>query len=112
MFRQYREPEKIREILELEGWSLVPVALDGIAASWRLQSNRVADAGYEQHVVVWAAGGRSVTKEERRNGTGGGEGFVEALQPGDRVGLWMRAMYRGWENYTRCAGIEVMYEFR
>ena len=45
-------------------------------------------------------------------GCGDGAGFVDALRPGDVVGLWMRAMYPGWTNTIKEAAVEIVYDVR
>ncbi|CDO76437.1 hypothetical protein BN946_scf184781.g14 [Trametes cinnabarina] len=44
------------------------------------------------------------------NGYGSGAGFLEALRPGDRVALWMRAQYPGWANTVAGASVEIVYD--
>ncbi|KAK8229030.1 hypothetical protein HDK90DRAFT_468528 [Phyllosticta capitalensis] len=63
---------------------------------WKLQSNRVAERGYRVHRILW------------KEGDGGdADGFVEALQAGDKVGVWARAMFPGWANEVDGMAIEV-----
>ena len=78
---------------------------------WHVQSNRVANAEFERHVVEWRSG-KVVNFEAEEHNYGSGAGFLTALRPGDRVGLWMRAMYAGWENQLKAASIELTYDVR
>ena len=91
------------------GWSMVP---NGNGFTWRLQNNRIAQREVERHVFEWSVDQRGVGSDAGDHGSCDGEGFVEALQPGDRIGIWMRAKQRGWECYTDKASVEIMYEFR
>lgn len=75
--------------------------------TWPLQRNRVAasTSTCEEYVVEWTVDGGCVqqgakSKEPNQdgaeeelsdNGAGKGEGFVQALQSGDRIGIWARA---------------------
>ena len=92
------------------GWSLVPA--EGEKVSWDVQSNRVAGRDYEKYTVEWRAGEPADTELARSRGEGEGRGFVDALRPGDRVGLLMRAQFLGWQNTLRHASVELMYEVR
>ena len=83
---------------------------------WRMQSNRIARREFASYEVVWTAK-QSVTRDEEMRrveacGAWSGEGFVAALRPGDRAGLWLRAMYPGWENHVKWASVEIVYEAR
>ncbi|RPD66617.1 hypothetical protein L227DRAFT_649307 [Lentinus tigrinus ALCF2SS1-6] len=102
----YRKPEDVREEIH---WDLVP---NGDSFVWRVQGNRVAAREFEQHVIEWRAGEQMDAAEAEEHGHGTGVGFVEALRPGDRVGLWMRAMYGGWRNTIAGATVFLMYDVR
>jgi hypothetical protein len=41
---------------------------------------------------------------------GDGEGFCEELQAGDRIGVWARAQFLGWQNHILEVGQEVVLE--
>jgi hypothetical protein len=79
------------------GWSLAKrpeSALQGPQGgegdyAWYLQGNRVM-AGAQDYHVVWDECGLSGTNEGNE-GAGSGEGFLDALKPGDRVLVWARA---------------------
>ncbi len=92
------------------GWSLVPTGEGKV--SWHIQSNKVAGREYEEYTVEWRTGVSADADDARAHGQGDGKGFVEALRPGDRVGLLMRAQYPGWQNTLRHASVELMYEVR
>ena len=77
---------------------------------WHVQANRMAKFGFKRHVVEWRSG--EVTKPENVNESGSGAGFLDSLRPGDRVGLWMRAMHAGWDNYLKEASIKLLYDVR
>ncbi len=98
----------LRATLEPSRWRLV----DSV---WRLQSNRVAHKQYERHKVVWTAeevGAKESESTVEERGAWSGNGFVHTLRPGDKIGLWMRAMYPGWANDVLQASIEVLYDVR
>jgi hypothetical protein len=77
------------------GWSLVnrpESALQGPQGgegnyAWYLQGNRVATRESEEYRIVWTEQGC----EEGNQGSGSGEGFLQALREGDRVLVWARA---------------------
>lgn len=110
----YRKPDDIqREALHWDlvpnDWDLVP---NGDSLVWRVQSNRVATREFRRYVVEWRAGQDADAAEAEEHGQGTGAGFLDALKPGDRVGLWVRAMYAGWSNVIREAKVELMYDVR
>ena len=100
---------EVQELLKSAGWAMVP---HGGGFTWRLQNNRIAQRQYEQHVFEWSLDNNSVTQYAATHGSCNGDGFVEVLQPGDRIGIWMRARLGGWECHTRTATVKIMYEFR
>jgi hypothetical protein len=68
---------------------------NGERLTWLLQRNRVASQEYLEHTVEWTLddGARETREEEwSEDGAGTGRGFVNALQSGDRIGVWARAM--------------------
>jgi hypothetical protein len=91
------------------GWSLVKrpeSALQGPQGgeghfAWYLQGNRVM-AGSQDYHVAWEEGGLSDVNEGNE-GAGSGEGFLDALRPGDRVLVWARAKVR-----LRCGIVRVL----
>ncbi|KAI0723759.1 hypothetical protein C8T65DRAFT_89106 [Cerioporus squamosus] len=102
----YRKPGDVRRDIH---WDLVP---SGGSFLWHVQSNRVARREFERHVIEWRAGEEMDAADAEEHGHGTGTGFLEALRPGDRVGLWVRAMYSGWSNVIREAKVELMYDVR
>ncbi|KAI0748610.1 hypothetical protein C8Q80DRAFT_749675 [Daedaleopsis nitida] len=99
----FLETEHVKECLNDINWTLVP---NGDRFVWRIQGNRVAKKDFQRYTVEWVRTGRTV---QDGRGAGDGTGFLDALQPGDRVGLWMRALYPGWENYIRRATVDLVY---
>ena len=100
---------EVQELLNTAGWTMVP---HGSALTWRLQNNRIAQEEYERHVFEWSVDQPGVAVDAATHGSCDGDGFVRALQPGDRIGIWMRARLSGWECHTRRAIVKIMYEFR
>ena len=100
---------EVQELLKSAGWKMVP---HGDDFTWRLQNNRIAQREYERHDFEWSIDQHSVDADAKSHGSCDGDGFVEALQPGDRIGIWMRARLAGWQCYTRTVAVKVMYEFR
>ncbi|PIL24420.1 hypothetical protein GSI_14174 [Ganoderma sinense ZZ0214-1] len=113
--RTFTDPRRgmfaVQELLGAAGWTMVPHG-DSNELTWRLQNNRIADSRYKRHVFEWSVDRRGVAADAKHRGSCDGEGFVEALRPGDRIGIWMRAQYRGWKCHTKMASVSVMYEFR
>ncbi|RMZ70550.1 ankyrin repeat [Pyrenophora seminiperda CCB06] len=60
--------------------------------AWYLQGNRVSGDS-ETYRVVWGREGSVETNE----GAGDGQGFLEELRKGDRIVVWARARYPGWQ---------------
>lgn len=58
------------------------------------------------HEVEWRRG----AVQEIEPGKGIGKDFVEKLRPGDRVGVWARALYPGWVNHVKEVGVEIVVE--
>ncbi|TFK92240.1 hypothetical protein K466DRAFT_595388 [Polyporus arcularius HHB13444] len=102
----YRTPDDVQGKTH---WDLVP---NGDSLVWRVQGNRVAKGDFERYVVEWKAGEEIDAADAEEHGRGTGAGFLDALKPGDRVGLWMRALYPGWSNTIRGARVELMYDVR
>ena len=100
---------EVQELLGSVGWSMVR---NGDELTWRLQNNRIAQKETERHVFEWSVNQHGVDSDAKNHGSCDGEGFVKALEPGDRIGIWMRAKLAGWRCYTNKASVEIMYEFR
>ncbi|PIL24473.1 hypothetical protein GSI_14227 [Ganoderma sinense ZZ0214-1] len=114
--RTFTDPKEgmlaVQELLRAAGWTMVTHGPDNDLLTWRLQSNRIAQSRDERHVFEWSVDQPAVTEDARSHGSFDGDGFVEALQPGDRIGIWMRAQLYGWECHTTRASVSIMYEFR
>ncbi|KAF2685620.1 hypothetical protein K458DRAFT_476976 [Lentithecium fluviatile CBS 122367] len=75
--------------------------------AWYLQGNRVASRGrFSEYRVVWA-----VNHREGNEGAGDGLGFLEALGEGDRIVVWARAKYPGWQCVVESVKVNVRYSF-
>ena len=111
-YHLYRTTPDMIPVLEQYrvGWSLVQ--RDGGDVVWHVQSNKVGEKEYGKYTIEWREGEPADVEGAKENGRGDGRGFVEALCPGDRVGLLMRAQYPEWENTLRHASVELMYEVR
>ncbi|KAH7137931.1 hypothetical protein B0J11DRAFT_399971, partial [Dendryphion nanum] len=75
--------------------------------SWHLQSNRVAHQIEHYRVLCSTENGEFVGNE----GTGDGHGFLQSIQPGDRILVWARARYAGWQCNVDSLTITVYYGF-
>ncbi|TFK60616.1 hypothetical protein BDN72DRAFT_904817 [Pluteus cervinus] len=74
--------------------------------SWVIQRNMRADGEYREYEIVWTK--ESNFEWDGTVGCGTGKGFVEALEPGDKIGIIARAQYPGWVNNTWNAEVEVV----
>ncbi|KJA19745.1 hypothetical protein HYPSUDRAFT_204331 [Hypholoma sublateritium FD-334 SS-4] len=76
---------------------------------WGVQRNRRADREERMHEVVWnpRADPSDEETDPRLTGSSLGVGFVDSLQPGDRVAVVARALYPGWENCVRSVSVEI-----
>ena len=97
-------------MVEQAGWSLLPNTEGNYA--WHVQFNKVAQPAFARYTVEWRAGQPVDPQDAEEHGYGIGNGFLEALRPGDRVGLLMRAQYAGWENLLRHAAVRLVYDVR
>ncbi|KAI5795671.1 hypothetical protein EDC01DRAFT_653135 [Geopyxis carbonaria] len=88
---------------------------------WMLQRNINSSTNEEEHVIEWPWKQeelQAVQEAEedfdgewsRESGSGVGEGFIQALKPGDRIVLFARAMYPGWANRVQGAQCEIEYD--
>ncbi|KAF1946466.1 hypothetical protein EJ02DRAFT_394123 [Clathrospora elynae] len=97
--------------MSARGWSLVKrpeSALQGPQEgegdfAWYLQGNRVA-VGSKKYHVKWSEQGC-----EGNEGAGKGEGFLQALQDGDRILVWARAKWHGWQCIVESVNVTVRY---
>ncbi|KAF2140345.1 uncharacterized protein K452DRAFT_289088 [Aplosporella prunicola CBS 121167] len=99
----FHEPEDAAPHLQTAGWNFVEH--DG-KHLWKVQYNIVAGQYFVEHDVEWRP---NEEPAEEVPGKGDGKGFIGALEPGDRVGLWARALYPGWSNRIRDARMEIAY---
>lgn len=101
------DPEDARELFCGLGWDFVErverVEVDGEVGErrgvlWKVQANVVAGREYTVHEGEWRKSGDEWTggeaSDDGNEGSGDGTGFVDVLKPGDRVGIWARAMVR------------------
>lgn len=113
MYDLINSPRDFHETMADRGWSLVKrpeSALQGPQDgegdfAWYLQGNRVARPKEEYH-IVWTEDG-----SWGNQGAGTGEGFVRELQDGDRILIWARAKYPGWQCEVESVTITVKYSF-
>ena len=109
--RKYCAPKDTQDDLQEAGYSLVPVPGTHPASyTWLVQRNKAAKRDYVQYYLQWTVGEHVDPAEAEDAGRGTGAGFIESLQPGDRIGLWMRAQYPGWANFVKKAEVEVLYD--
>ncbi|KAF3061512.1 hypothetical protein GL218_03440 [Daldinia childiae] len=100
------DPMSAADVLREKGWDFV-AAKDG-RIEWRVCNNSEAYSEYQDYRVEW---GRDVQTEAEDDGpVGKGEGFLELLEPGFIVVLWVRTGLRCWCNKARAATIEIEYE--
>ncbi|KAF2241931.1 hypothetical protein BU26DRAFT_534945 [Trematosphaeria pertusa] len=114
MFKRQSSPLELQRMLQDYGWTLVtrpesveqgPQAGEGHLA-WYLQGNRVAWVPRYDYRVVWA-----FDHFEGNEGAGRGEGFLQELKEGDRLLIWARAKYPGWECIVGSVKMTVHYGF-
>ncbi|KAF7331254.1 hypothetical protein MKEN_00002500 [Mycena kentingensis (nom. inval.)] len=84
------------------------------SSRWLVHTNFTANEEALVHTVTWDANGLvgAGAAEEGKGevtGTGKGEGFVELLQPGDRIALLARAQYPRWRNQIERAEVTILY---
>ncbi|KAH7085589.1 hypothetical protein BKA63DRAFT_399889 [Paraphoma chrysanthemicola] len=106
------DPSDFQDGVAGQGWTLVkrpesakqgPQDGEGDWA-WYVQGNRVA-AGRAEYHVVWADDG-----SEGNEGAGKGEGFLDELKEGDRILVWARAKWPGWQCVVE--SVKVVVEYR
>ncbi|KAI0636393.1 hypothetical protein C8Q77DRAFT_1154339 [Trametes polyzona] len=113
--RNYCAPEDIQATLAALGYTLVTHGTgDAISAVWHVQNTPVTWAPQDCR-VVWGASrafNDDADPEELQQedgASGSGEGFLDALRPGDIVGLWMRAQNLGSKNVLTSASVKMTY---
>ncbi|TFK66479.1 hypothetical protein BDN72DRAFT_146317 [Pluteus cervinus] len=75
--------------------------------SWVIQRNKRADHKYRRHEIVWTQGCNF--EWDGTVGGGTGEGFVDALRPGDKITIVAHAEYLGSVNKIKYAEVEVVF---
>ena len=113
-YEYWDSPQVYNDFVAKDGWQLVqrpgeahygPQWGEG-GYAWYLQGNRVS-AESEMYRVVWGRGRSS----EGNEGKGGGEGFLEELRMGDKVIVWARARYPGWQCVVENVDVLVYFGF-
>ncbi|KAF8876553.1 hypothetical protein BD779DRAFT_1560070 [Infundibulicybe gibba] len=77
----------------------------GGGMTWMLQRNAKAKSTLTNHEIIWTKGGAFGNP-----GSGGGAGFVAALQKGDRVAVIARAMFPDWENHVESVQVDIYHD--
>ncbi|KAH8727202.1 hypothetical protein GQ44DRAFT_770634 [Phaeosphaeriaceae sp. PMI808] len=72
--------------------------------AWYLQGNRVAANVDHEYCVVWTE-----TGSEGNEGAGTGQGFVTELKDSDRVLIWARAKWPGWQCFVDSVKLTARY---
>jgi hypothetical protein len=96
-------PEQMMRIVKRNGYGCRP---NGDKLTWMLQRNLVASTRAVEHTVEWTLNDDIIDPSEEESpetGAGFGRGFVAALEKGDRIGIWARAMVRHHQTIT-CEG--------
>lgn len=110
---RFSNPSHFHDGVSNFGWYLVkrpheaeqgPQGGEGDFA-WYLQGNRVA-AKKGKYQVIWAQDGN-----EGNEGAGTGQGFLKELRYGDRVQVWARAKWAGWQCVVESVKVTVTYGF-
>ncbi|KZM26733.1 uncharacterized protein EKO05_0009524 [Ascochyta rabiei] len=111
----FASPKSFQDHVTPSGWQLVerpehaeqgPQGGEGDLA-WYLQGNRVATQGrLEEYHVLWTHDGH-----EGNEGSGTGDGFLQNLKDGDRLLVWARAKWPGWQCFVESVNITVHYGF-
>ncbi|PGH33538.1 hypothetical protein GX50_03610 [[Emmonsia] crescens] len=108
----YKTPADYSEAYRRFGWDFATDD-NGNMLIWPVQKNKVARRETQTREIVWMLDGGDGEGHQAGSkgdaGSGSGEGFVRALQPGDVICLWARAIYPGWANFVEKAVIEVAY---
>ncbi|KAF9701174.1 hypothetical protein EKO04_000784 [Ascochyta lentis] len=111
----FASPKSFQEHITPHGWRLVerpeyaeqgPQGGEGELA-WYLQGNRVATQGrLEEYDVLWTHEGH-----EGNEGSGTGDGFLQELKDGDRMLVWARAKWPGWQCVVESVNVTIYYGF-
>ncbi|KAG8156553.1 hypothetical protein KVR01_013657 [Diaporthe batatas] len=103
--RVFETPGDARGELEQFGWRMVE---HGGRSTWLVHHNITASRAWKDYRVDWVAG--EPTEIDVPGAVGDGEGFLDALMPGDKIALWARAEQQAWVIKVAEACIEVVYE--
>ncbi|KAL0065071.1 hypothetical protein AAF712_007907 [Marasmius tenuissimus] len=105
----FLDPERAQTFFRGKGWDFKNT---GRQVTWRVHNNITANQSFLGYEVKWIRGEKTRRRYEvgRGMGLGDGKGFVELLEPGDRIVLWARAEEDLWENIVEEATIEIGYE--
>ncbi|TBU26138.1 hypothetical protein BD311DRAFT_699048 [Dichomitus squalens] len=111
LYDVYQSPEELWQKIRDVGWTLVP---NGESCVWRIQTNTIGQRPAEPYIIEWTRHQEADATQAMGCSTGGGASFIEALQPGDRIGLWMRVVSPGWgnydvNNYVISGSLEIVY---
>ncbi|KAJ7879351.1 hypothetical protein B0H13DRAFT_2543699 [Mycena leptocephala] len=91
-------------MLAIDGYSPSIEVRDASGSSrWTVQRNVCVSNVYQQHTVTWGADNATTL------GAGDGEGFLEKLEPGDRIAVITRALHPGRCNHVRHVEVSVYY---
>lgn len=105
----YDQPVDCLDELQHLGWALEARTLDqtenNSRYAWPLQHNVHASRKAKRHCVTWSR--KPTSRSNGDNGSSSGNGFISTLSPGDRIGVWARALYPGWTNSVSSVKIEL-----
>ncbi|KAF2629997.1 hypothetical protein BU25DRAFT_336368 [Macroventuria anomochaeta] len=111
----FESPQSFQQHVTPRGWQLTrrpkcaeqgPQGGEGDLA-WYLQGNRVATQGHtEEYHILWTH-----DDYEGNEGSGRGDDFLSELKEGDRLLVWARAKWPGWQCIVESVNITVYYGF-
>lgn len=104
--QHFRDPGQFHDSLRDRDWYLVRKPQGGERDfAWYLQGNKVA-AQKGHYSVTWAQDGA-----EGNEGAGSGEGLLKEVRDGDRLLVWARAQWPGWQCTVDSVRVTVTYGF-
>ncbi|KUI60496.1 hypothetical protein VP1G_07687 [Cytospora mali] len=103
----FRNPEDAEQALHEQGWQMVE---SNGRVTWLVHHNITARREWRNYRVDWEA--NELIEMRDPPAMGDGEGFLDALRPGDKIALWARAEQIQWVNRVAEAVIEIGYDFR
>ncbi|KAF3047462.1 hypothetical protein E8E12_007714 [Didymella heteroderae] len=111
----FESPQSFQHHITPRGWQLArrpkfaeqgPQGGEGDLA-WYLQGNRVATQGHaEEYDITWTQ-----HTHVGNEGSGTGDGFLDELRDGDRLLIWARAKWPGWQCIVEHVDVTVYYGF-